>query len=80
MTVILPDWDGTDVKGSLLPAWAQALGRTCNWYTFTAMLVRDGRAVVASKSGHGPGPLLVITASQDEMLTALGLKPPGSSS
>ena len=69
-----PLTDGAGVKSSLLPPWAQELTRTCGWYTFTTMLVRDGRAVVAAKSGHGPGPLLVITGSEDEMLTALGLK------
>jgi hypothetical protein len=77
---MLPDWDGAGTHGSLLPSWAQELTRTCSWYTFTTMLVHGGRAVVAAKSGDGAGPLLVVTASEEEMLVALGLKPPGRSS
>lgn len=76
---MLPDWDGAAAKRGLLPPWAQKLTRTCDRYTFTTTQVHGGRAVVAAKSGDGTGPLLVITASEDEMLLALGLKPPGPS-
>jgi hypothetical protein len=69
--------DGAGAQGSLLPGWAQVLRRDLEQrYTLTTMLVHDGRAVVAIKSGSGPGPLLVITRDEDEMLTALGMKPP----
>ena len=81
MSWMLPDRDGTGAHGSLLPSWAEELTRSCKGrYTFTTMVVHGGRAVVAAKSGDGAGPLLVVTASEEEMLVALGLKPPLRSS
>jgi hypothetical protein len=71
---LLPDWDGSGAN-RVLPRWAAELAGTCEAYAFTTMQVHEGRAVVAVKTGDGSGPLLVITRDEDEMLTALGLKP-----
>jgi hypothetical protein len=68
VTLLLPDWGGTGSRGSRLPPWAQELTQTCPWYTFATMLVHDGRAVVATKSDAGPGPLLVVTATRKRCL------------
>lgn len=76
MTAVLPPWDGAGPAGGLLPDWAMKLSRTCGHYTFSRMKVRDGWSVVAMKSGDGRGPSLVVTDDENEMMTALGLKPP----
>jgi hypothetical protein len=70
---MLPDRDGAAAK-RVLPEWAEELTRSCDRYTFTTMQVHTGRAVVATKSGDGTGPLLVITSNEAEMRKALGLK------
>jgi hypothetical protein len=59
---------------SALPEWAESLGRSCGRYKFTTQQVYDGRSVVATKTGDGPGPLLVITRIEEEMRAALGLR------
>ena len=66
-------WPGP--MNAALPEWAQALSESCSLYAFTTMRVHEGRAVVATRTGNGTGPLLVITADEAEMRAALSLQP-----
>lgn len=72
MTGVPPPWD-TAGTPTLLPQWAEDLSRTCQRYIFSTQLVYCGRSVVARRIS-GTGPELVITRSEDEMRTAIGLK------
>jgi hypothetical protein len=62
---------GVPWPANLLPAWAETLARSCAGYAFTTQQVREGRSVVATRTGDGPGPVMVITASEAEMRAAL---------
>jgi hypothetical protein len=55
-----------------LPAWAERLDRAREDYSFRTQQTREGRAVVAARIGGGPGPQVVITSDESEMLAALG--------
>jgi hypothetical protein len=70
-------WEAVTVRGagtSTLPEWARNLVHSCHRYTFTTQQVYNGRSVVATRIDDGPGPLLVITSSEQEMRIALGLR------
>lgn len=59
----------------VLPEWAEQLAQSCSQYRFSSQQVHEGRSVVATRAADGPGPLLVITRSEEEMRAALGLRP-----
>jgi hypothetical protein len=61
-----------------LPEWARELSESCSLYAFTTMRVHEGRAVVATRTRDGTGPLLVITADETEMRAALNEPTPSS--
>ena len=66
----------TLASGIMLPEWAQRLADECPGYRFSRQRTRRGLSVVAERKA-GIGPVLVITADEDEMRSALGLSRPG---
>lgn len=56
-----------------LPGWAKELSNEYQRYTFARCDVFRGAAVVAVRSTAGAGPMVVITDSETEMRTALGI-------
>jgi hypothetical protein len=56
-----------------LPDWAKELSNEYQRYTFARCEVFRGAAVAAVRSVAGAGPMVVITDSEAEMRTALGV-------
>jgi hypothetical protein len=65
--------DGCPPGWARLPDWAKALSDVYRRYTFARCDVFRGTAVAAVRSAPGTGPMVVITDSETEMRTALGL-------
>jgi hypothetical protein len=63
----------TLASGITLPEWAERLADECPGYRFSRQRTWGGLSVVAERNA-GTGPILVITADEDEMRSALGLR------
>jgi len=57
-------------QSAVLPEWAMRLADECPNYQFGRQRTANGSSVVAERIG-GTGPLVVITAHEDEMRQAL---------